>query len=74
MSVFHLNLIICINQTICFVCLQLQSASVHFIAAKHTTPIKNYVEDINFRLVSYHFFTCCRVSVGLHSSKNSWND
>ncbi|XP_045916660.1 uncharacterized protein LOC123977753 [Micropterus dolomieu] len=42
--------------------LQLQSASVHFIAAKHTTPVKSYVEDINFRLVSYHFFACCHVS------------
>ncbi|KAM7390879.1 hypothetical protein PAMA_008873 [Pampus argenteus] len=41
---------------------KLQSASVHFIAAKHTTPFKRYVDDINFRLVSYHFFTCCHVS------------
>ncbi|KAA8579297.1 hypothetical protein FQN60_007087 [Etheostoma spectabile] len=41
---------------------KLQSASVHFIAAKHTTPFKGYVDDINFRLVSYRFFTCCHVS------------
>ncbi|XP_044194857.1 uncharacterized protein LOC122972145 [Thunnus albacares] len=41
---------------------KLQSASVHFIAAKHTTPFKSYVDDINFRLVSHHFFTCCHVS------------
>ncbi|XP_042366032.1 uncharacterized protein LOC121960425 [Plectropomus leopardus] len=40
----------------------LQSASVHFIAAKHTTPFKKYVDNINFRLASYHFFTCCHVS------------
>ncbi|XP_067291145.1 uncharacterized protein [Pseudorasbora parva] len=41
---------------------KLQSASVHFISAKHTTPVKKYVDDINFRLVSYGFFTHCHVS------------
>ncbi|XP_041823417.1 uncharacterized protein LOC121628459 isoform X2 [Melanotaenia boesemani] len=41
---------------------KLQSASVHFIAAKHRTPFKRYVDDINFRLVPYHFFTSCHVS------------
>ncbi|KTG47704.1 hypothetical protein cypCar_00020653 [Cyprinus carpio] len=43
-------------------CMELQSASVHFISAKHTTPVKKYVDDINFRLVSYGFFTHCHVS------------
>lgn len=42
---------------------QLRSASVHFIAATHTTPFKRYKDDLNFRLVSYNFFTCCHVSV-----------
>ncbi|XP_034167843.2 uncharacterized protein LOC117599068 [Pangasianodon hypophthalmus] len=41
---------------------KLQSASVHFIAAKHMAPRKKYVEDINFRLVPYKFFTHCHVS------------
>ncbi|XP_040926440.1 uncharacterized protein LOC121202186 [Betta splendens] len=41
---------------------KLQSASVHFIAAKHTTPFERYVDDINLRLVSYGFFTGCHVS------------
>ncbi|CAG5895627.1 unnamed protein product [Menidia menidia] len=41
---------------------KLQSASVHFIAAKHISPIRRFVEDINFRLVSYRFFTSCHVS------------
>ncbi|XP_034001099.1 uncharacterized protein LOC117494343 [Trematomus bernacchii] len=41
---------------------KLQSASVHFIAAKHITPFKRSVDDINFRLVPFHFFTCCHVS------------
>uniref|UniRef100_A0AAQ4P1U4 Uncharacterized protein n=1 Tax=Gasterosteus aculeatus aculeatus TaxID=481459 RepID=A0AAQ4P1U4_GASAC len=41
---------------------KLQSASVHFIAAKHTTPFTGYVDDINYRLASYHFFSCCHVS------------
>uniref|UniRef100_A0A8C2AG10 Uncharacterized protein n=1 Tax=Cyprinus carpio TaxID=7962 RepID=A0A8C2AG10_CYPCA len=41
---------------------KLQSASVHFISAKHTTPVKKYVDDINFRLVSYGFFTHWHVS------------
>uniref|UniRef100_A0A8C1PWJ8 Uncharacterized protein n=1 Tax=Cyprinus carpio TaxID=7962 RepID=A0A8C1PWJ8_CYPCA len=40
-------------------CINLQSASVHFISAKHTTPVKKYVDDINFRLVSCGFFTHC---------------
>uniref|UniRef100_A0A674NJG8 Uncharacterized protein n=2 Tax=Takifugu rubripes TaxID=31033 RepID=A0A674NJG8_TAKRU len=43
---------------------KLQSASVHFITAKHVSPFRRYVENINFRLVPYHFFTCCHVSVG----------
>ncbi|XP_037392403.1 uncharacterized protein LOC119262942 isoform X2 [Pygocentrus nattereri] len=38
---------------------KLQSASLHFISAKHTTPVKKYVDDITFRLVSYGFFTHC---------------
>uniref|UniRef100_A0A3B4F4E7 Uncharacterized protein n=1 Tax=Pundamilia nyererei TaxID=303518 RepID=A0A3B4F4E7_9CICH len=41
---------------------KLHSASVHFISAKHTTPFKKNVYDINFRLVSFHFYTCCHVS------------
>ncbi|KAL7874398.1 hypothetical protein SRHO_G00053680 [Serrasalmus rhombeus] len=41
---------------------KLQSASLHFISAKHTTPVKKYVDDITFRLVSYGFFTHCHVS------------
>ncbi|XP_065115112.1 uncharacterized protein [Paramisgurnus dabryanus] len=41
---------------------KLQSASVHFISAKHTTATKKDTEDINFRLVSYGFFTHCHVS------------
>jgi len=45
--------------------LKLQSASAHFISAKHTTPVKKYVDDINFRLVSYRFFTHCQVSVSV---------
>lgn len=56
-----------INKLINF-CLQLHSASVHFISAKHTTPFKKNVYDINFRLVSFHFYTCCHVSVGYLSS------
>uniref|UniRef100_A0A671NSL1 Uncharacterized protein n=1 Tax=Sinocyclocheilus anshuiensis TaxID=1608454 RepID=A0A671NSL1_9TELE len=28
----------------------------------NTTPVKKYVDDINFRLVSYGFFTHCHVS------------
>ncbi|XP_046873386.1 uncharacterized protein LOC124465566 isoform X2 [Hypomesus transpacificus] len=40
---------------------KLQSASVHFIAAKHTTPIKRQVDDITFRLVTYEFFSHCHV-------------
>ncbi|XP_068160630.1 uncharacterized protein [Antennarius striatus] len=41
---------------------KLQSASVHFITAKHTNPIDRSVADINFRLVSHLFFTYCHVS------------
>ncbi|TRY85048.1 hypothetical protein DNTS_009548 [Danionella cerebrum] len=41
---------------------KLQSASVYFIAAKHTTPVKKYVDDITFRLTSFVFFTHCHVS------------
>uniref|UniRef100_A0A3B5AYH1 Uncharacterized protein n=1 Tax=Stegastes partitus TaxID=144197 RepID=A0A3B5AYH1_9TELE len=41
---------------------KLRSASVHFIAARHTTPFRRFVDDISFRLVSYHFFTCCHIS------------
>ncbi|KAK2859314.1 hypothetical protein Q5P01_003934 [Channa striata] len=41
---------------------KLQSASVHFITAKHTSPFKGYVEDINFRLVSYLFYSGCHVA------------
>ncbi|XP_060928020.1 uncharacterized protein LOC133002262 isoform X2 [Limanda limanda] len=41
---------------------KLQSASDHFIAAKHTSPFKRYVDDINFRLGHSYFFTCCHVS------------
>nr|XP_057916415.1 uncharacterized protein LOC131108958 isoform X2 [Doryrhamphus excisus] len=40
---------------------KLQSATVHFISAKHSTPLKRDVSIINFRLVPYHFFTCCSV-------------
>lgn len=43
---------------------QLRSASSHFIAATHTTPFKGYEDQLNFRLTSYNFFTCCHVSVG----------
>uniref|UniRef100_A0A8C5HBX1 Uncharacterized protein n=1 Tax=Gouania willdenowi TaxID=441366 RepID=A0A8C5HBX1_GOUWI len=50
--------------------LQLQSASVHFIAAKHTTPFEGYVADINFRMVPYHFFSSCHVSA--MSVSESW--
>ncbi|XP_034037132.1 uncharacterized protein LOC117519946 [Thalassophryne amazonica] len=49
---------------------KLQSASDHFISAKHTGPFKRSVEDINFRLVPYHFFTCCCVSA--MSISESW--
>lgn len=49
---------------------KLQSASVHFIAAKHTTPLKGHVDDITFRLVAYDFFTHCHVSA--MSVSESW--
>ncbi|KAK0155321.1 hypothetical protein N1851_002330 [Merluccius polli] len=41
---------------------QLKSSSVHFIAAKHTSPFRGNVDDINFRLVSYPFLIYCHVS------------
>ncbi|XP_037829000.1 uncharacterized protein LOC119616621 isoform X2 [Kryptolebias marmoratus] len=41
---------------------KLHSASVHFIAAQHTSPEKGSVDDITFHLVSYNFFACCHVS------------
>ncbi|XP_061661969.1 uncharacterized protein LOC133493047 isoform X2 [Syngnathoides biaculeatus] len=41
---------------------KLQSASVHFIAAKHISPFKKYMDSIHFRLVPYYFFTSCHVS------------
>lgn len=44
------------------VCLQLHSASVHFISAQHTSPDEGSVEDITFHLVSFNFFTGCHVS------------
>uniref|UniRef100_A0A3Q4ASB0 Uncharacterized protein n=1 Tax=Mola mola TaxID=94237 RepID=A0A3Q4ASB0_MOLML len=47
---------------------KLQSASIHFISAKHTSPFKKYVDNINFRLTSYHFFTYCHISVGFRST------
>ncbi|KAG5849941.1 uncharacterized protein LOC135253858 [Anguilla rostrata] len=40
----------------------LQSASLHFIAAKHTVPLRKYVDDLSFRLVPYKLFTHCRVA------------
>uniref|UniRef100_A0A3P8WSV5 Uncharacterized protein n=1 Tax=Cynoglossus semilaevis TaxID=244447 RepID=A0A3P8WSV5_CYNSE len=40
---------------------KLQSASVHFITAKHSTPFERHVDDINLRMVSCHIFTCCHV-------------
>ncbi|KAJ8279959.1 hypothetical protein COCON_G00070250 [Conger conger] len=39
----------------------LQSANVHFIAAKHMVPLRKKVDDISFRLVPYKLFTHCRV-------------
>ncbi|XP_053716070.1 uncharacterized protein LOC128755977 [Synchiropus splendidus] len=41
---------------------KLQSASSHFISAKHLTPIKRHEDQINFRLVPFHFFSCCHVA------------
>uniref|UniRef100_A0A3P9KVF5 Uncharacterized protein n=1 Tax=Oryzias latipes TaxID=8090 RepID=A0A3P9KVF5_ORYLA len=49
---------------------KLQSASVHFISAKHTTPVKGSVDDINFRLVPFLFFSFCHVSA--MSVSESW--
>ncbi|XP_066579424.1 uncharacterized protein LOC136769633 isoform X2 [Amia ocellicauda] len=41
---------------------KLESANVHFIKAKHTTPVKKYVDDLSFRLVPYELNTHCHVS------------
>ncbi|XP_061521731.1 uncharacterized protein LOC133396211 [Phycodurus eques] len=41
---------------------KLQSASVHFIAAKHISPLKKYQDSLHFRLAPYYFFTFCHVS------------
>ncbi|XP_037133398.1 uncharacterized protein LOC119137899 isoform X1 [Syngnathus acus] len=41
---------------------KLESASVHFIAAKHMQPIKRYVDVIHFRLLPYYFHNFCHVS------------
>ncbi|XP_072306463.1 uncharacterized protein [Eucyclogobius newberryi] len=41
---------------------KLQSASVHFIEAKHTTRFKRHVDNIHIRLMPFHFFTSCHVS------------
>uniref|UniRef100_W5MWR2 Uncharacterized protein n=1 Tax=Lepisosteus oculatus TaxID=7918 RepID=W5MWR2_LEPOC len=41
---------------------QLESANVHFIKAKHTTPVKRYVDDLSFRLVPYQLNAHCHVS------------
>ncbi|XP_038133841.1 uncharacterized protein LOC119778593 isoform X3 [Cyprinodon tularosa] len=41
---------------------KLQSASVHFITAKHSGPVHREVEDIHFRLVSYDFYSSCHVA------------
>ncbi|KAJ0022711.1 hypothetical protein NQD34_014845 [Periophthalmus magnuspinnatus] len=41
---------------------KLQSASVHFIEAKHTTPFKKHVDNIHIRLMPFRFFTCCHIS------------
>ncbi|KAK7881356.1 hypothetical protein WMY93_029765 [Mugilogobius chulae] len=47
---------------------KLQSASVHFIEAKHTTPFKKHVDNIHIRLMPFRFFTCCHISVRSFSS------
>ncbi|CAF93683.1 unnamed protein product [Tetraodon nigroviridis] len=49
---------------------KLQSASTHFITAKHVTPVQGHVDNITFRLVSYHFFSSCHVSA--MSISESW--
>ncbi|XP_036378461.1 uncharacterized protein LOC118773572 [Megalops cyprinoides] len=41
---------------------KLQSANIHFISAKHTTPVKRHVDDLSFRLVPFRLFTHCHVS------------
>ncbi|TNN50105.1 hypothetical protein EYF80_039711 [Liparis tanakae] len=41
---------------------KLQSASLRFISAKHTSPLRSDVDHINFRLVPFHFFSSCHVS------------
>lgn len=50
-----------------FLCLQLHSASVHFMSAQHTNPDEGSVEDITFHLVSFNFFTSCHVLASLYS-------
>ncbi|KAJ8376964.1 hypothetical protein SKAU_G00075440 [Synaphobranchus kaupii] len=37
-------------------------ANVHFIAAKHTVPLKNNVDDLSFRLVPFKLYTHCHVA------------
>ncbi|CAL8398402.1 unnamed protein product [Arctogadus glacialis] len=49
---------------------KLKSSSVHFIAAKHTSPLWGNVDDIHFRLVSYPFIVSCRISA--MSVSESW--
>ncbi|XP_054593644.2 uncharacterized protein [Nothobranchius furzeri] len=49
---------------------KLQSASVHFIAAKHKSPVQGYEDVITLRLVSRNFFSCCHVSA--MSVSESW--
>ncbi|XP_039610214.1 uncharacterized protein LOC120530109 isoform X2 [Polypterus senegalus] len=40
---------------------KLESANAHFIKAKHTTPVKKYIEDLNFRLIPYLLDIGCHV-------------
>lgn len=40
---------------------KLESSDVHFIKAKHTTPVKKYVDDLTFRLLPYPANTNCHV-------------
>ncbi|XP_051785274.1 uncharacterized protein LOC127528441 isoform X2 [Erpetoichthys calabaricus] len=40
---------------------KLESANAHFIKAKHTTPVKKYTEDLNFRLIPYLLDIGCHV-------------
>uniref|UniRef100_A0A8C9RCU7 Uncharacterized protein n=1 Tax=Scleropages formosus TaxID=113540 RepID=A0A8C9RCU7_SCLFO len=41
---------------------KLESANVHFIAAKHTAPVTKHVDDLSFRLSSYDLYARCHVS------------